>query len=86
MSVLPFQLYSTLMKTSCINLFEYSVFLLGKGHLPVPLVLDATSCTLDAGALASFTKGLLTSKSCPSGLTLILVRDSFVVTLKPWET
>ena len=46
--------------------------ILGKGHLPVPLALDATSCTLDTGALASFTKRLLTSKSCPSGLTLIL--------------
>ena len=46
--------------------------ILGKGHLPVPLALDATSCTLDAGALTAFTKGLLTSKSCPTGLTLIL--------------
>lgn len=46
--------------------------ILGKGHLPVPLTLDATSCTLDSGALTALTKGFLTSKSCPTGLMLIL--------------
>lgn len=41
-----------------------------KGQLS--LTLDATSCILDVGALAVFTKELIASKCCPTGLTLIL--------------
>ena len=46
--------------------------ILGRGPLPVPLTVDASACTLDSGALNAFTNELQASKSCPSGLTLIL--------------